>query len=157
MNHSSVSARPLTGRKVFAITATFFGVIIAVNLFMARQAISTFSGLEVKNSYIASQHFNADRDAQVALGWQVNADVQGDMLVIAFTDSAGAPVEVADLRATLGRATHVREDQTPDFAYYNGIFTAPVAVAPGNWNVRLVATAPDGTTFRQRVVLYVKG
>lgn len=149
--------KPLTGRKVFAITATAFGVIIAVNLFMARQAIATFSGLEVRNSYIASQTFNEDRASQVALGWTVTADVEAGILALAFTDADGNPVDVTDLQATFGRATHVRDDQTPEFAYYNGVFTAPVQAAPGNWNIRLVAHAPDGTAFRQRVVLRVKG
>ena len=46
-----------------------FGVIIAVNLTLAFNAVRTFPGLEVKNSYVASQSFDADRAAQNALGW----------------------------------------------------------------------------------------
>jgi nitrogen fixation protein FixH len=147
----------LTGGKVLAICVTAFGIIIAVNLVLAYQAVRTFSGLEVQNSYVASQTFDQDRAAQLALGWQVAADVDDGLLTIAFTDDAGAPVEVADLDAVVGRATHVREDVAPDFDYARGRFEAPVELAPGNWNIRLVATAPDGTQFRQRVVLYVRG
>ena len=59
--------RPLTGWHVLAMFVAFFGVIIAVNLTLAWQAISTFPGLEVENSYVASQTFDADRRAQVVL------------------------------------------------------------------------------------------
>jgi nitrogen fixation protein FixH len=151
------TGKPLTGRKVLAIVLAFFGVIISVNLVLAYQAVNTFSGLEVQNSYVASQTFDADRAAQLALGWQVSAEVEDGYLTIAFTDEAGAPVDVAALEAVVGRATHVREDQSPAFSYGRGQFIAPVELAPGNWNIRLVATAPDGTQFRQRVVLYVRG
>ena len=51
--------RELTGKHVLVITVGFFGVIIAVNLLMAYKAISTFPGLEVSNSYVASQKFNS--------------------------------------------------------------------------------------------------
>jgi nitrogen fixation protein FixH len=40
------------------ILVAFFAVVIAVNLLMARLAISTFGGVVVENSYVASQHFN---------------------------------------------------------------------------------------------------
>jgi FixH len=58
----------ITGPRVFAFTASAFAVIIGVNVFMAYQAISTFPGLEVKSSYVASQSFDAERAAQNALG-----------------------------------------------------------------------------------------
>ena len=59
----------LKGKHVLGIAVGAFGVIIAVNLVMAYQAISTFPGLEVANGYVASQTFDADRKAQEALGW----------------------------------------------------------------------------------------
>jgi len=31
---------------------------------------------------------------------------------------------------------------------------APVDLVDGNWNIRMVALAPDGTTFEQRVILH---
>ncbi|SNS14196.1 FixH family protein [Tropicimonas sediminicola] len=146
---------PLTGRKVFIITASAFGVIIAVNITMAVLAVGSFPGLEVKNSYVASQTFNDDKAAQEALGWTVDADVEDGLLTIAFTGRSGYPVEVESLEAILGRATHVKDDFEPDFSYRDGTFTAPVDLAPGNWNIRMVATAPDGTPFRQRIALHV--
>lgn len=47
-----------TGRHMTAILVGFFGVVIAVNFTMAFYASSTFGGLVVENSYVASQEFN---------------------------------------------------------------------------------------------------
>ena len=59
-------------------TGIAFGVIIGVNVVMATKAIGTFPGLEVKNSYVASQSFDKRRDAQEALGWDVGVAHEGD-------------------------------------------------------------------------------
>ena len=145
----------LTGRKVFFITAGAFGVIIGVNITMAVLAVGTFPGLEVKNSYVASQSFDDDRAAQEALGWEVAANVHQGILTVAFTGRTGYPVEVKSLAATVGRPTRVKDDVTPEFAYDDGTFTAPVDLGPGRWDIRMVATAPDGTPFRQRIALHI--
>ena len=63
----------LTGWHVLAIFVGCFSVIVTVNLTLAYNAVATFPGLEVKNSYVASQHFDAERRAQEALGWDVRA------------------------------------------------------------------------------------
>ena len=54
----NIAEKPLTGRHVFAIFLLAFGTIISVNIFMAYSAIKTFPGVEVENSYIASQTFD---------------------------------------------------------------------------------------------------
>jgi nitrogen fixation protein FixH len=145
----------MTGRKVLIIMVSFFGIIIGVNLTLAYNAVSTFPGLEVKNAYVASQNFNEELAAQQALGWTVTANVDDGILVLAITTEDGAPAEVATLDAVVGAATHVRDDQTPEFLFLDGAFRAPVTIRPGNWNIRMVATTSDGTVFRQRVVLHV--
>lgn len=147
---------PITGRKVFFAMAGAFGIIISVNLLLAYSAIKTFPGLEVRNSYVASQNFDADRTAQLALGWDVSADVTNEELHLFITDADGRAVEVTDLQATFGRATSVRDDQTPDFVFTGAHYAAPVTTAPGNWNLRMTAVAADGTEFRQRVVVLVQ-
>ncbi len=147
---------PLTGRKVFLMFAAFFGVIIGVNLFMAYMAVGTFPGLDVKNSYIASQSFDVDRDAQTALGWDVSVSYQAGELQVAVLNEAGQPADVAKFEALVGRPTHVRDDQTPDFQQRQGVFNAPVTLAPGMWNLRLNATSLDGTPFKQRLTFEVK-
>lgn len=148
-----MAERQLTGRHVLFIFVGAFGTIIAVNLFLAFSAVRTFPGLEVKNSYIASQEFNERKAAQEALGWQVRATHGGGVLRLAITDAQGQPVRAAALEATVGRATHVAEDQTPDFRFDGQGYVAPVTLAPGNWNIRMEARAEDGTVFQQRVIL----
>ena len=125
----------LTGRKVLGITVSAFGVIIAVNLLLAYKAISTFPGLEVSNSYVASQTFDADRAAQLALGWSLAAgyDHRDEALELVFTDAKGAPAPVAGLSVLVGRPTEAREDSYPLFAGESGTYRAPLALNPGKW------------------------
>ena len=149
--------RELTGAKVFAITVAAFGLIIAVNVFMAYKAVSTFPGLEVANSYVASQAFDTERAAQKALGWTLAHGYADGSLTLAFRDANGAPVEVQALTALVGRTTQAAQDVTPAFTYANGIYSAPVALEPGKWMILLEAKAADGTRFHQRLDLFVKG
>ena len=101
--------RELTGKHVLAITVGFFGVIIAVNMVLAVQAVRTFPGLEVANGYVASQTFDADRKAQEALGWTLTHDYEGGRLSIDIRKGAGA-APVASLDVLLGRTTEAGED-----------------------------------------------
>jgi nitrogen fixation protein FixH len=126
-----------------------------VNLALAFNAVKTFPGLEVKNSYVASQEFDVRRTAQEALGWSVYASAQDGQVKLEITDRDGKPVEVAKLSATLGRATHVKDDQKPDFQFDGQAYVAPADLGPGNWNIRMVARAMNGTEFTQRVILHV--
>ncbi|MCB2094055.1 MAG: FixH family protein [Rhodobacteraceae bacterium] len=150
-------ARELTGRKVFVIAASAFAVIIGVNLTMAFQAVRTFPGLEVRNSYVASQVFDAERAAQQKLGWTLDPGYAQGRLTLVFRDAAGRPADVERLTATVGRTTEAADDVTPEFTYSGGVFSAPVALEPGKWMLLLEAFAPDGTRFHQRIDLFVKG
>lgn len=146
--------RKLTGWHVLAMFVLFFGTIVTVNLTLAYNAVRTFPGLEAKNSYMVSQSFNADRAAQEALGWDVRAYTDRGALVLDI-EKDGIAVAPEIVSATFGRATHVGDDQTPVFVFDGDAFRAPVTVGPGNWNLRLVATAADGTVFKQRIVVEI--
>ena len=149
--------RTLTGWHVFAMFAGAFAVIIGVNLTLAFQAVATFPGVVTKNSYISSQHFDADRVAQDGLGWTVGASVTGGLLHLTITDANGVPVEPTVVGATLGRPTHVNDDITPAFSWNGTDLTAPVTVRPGYWTLWLDLTAKDGTPFRRRIPMQIKG
>ena len=147
----------LTGWHVLAGFVTAFGIIIAVNVTMAMNAVRTFPGLEVKNSYVASQTFDADRAAQEALGWTVGLQTEGDILRLSIRDDLGQPVRVAGLGGILGRATNVRQDQTPVWEFDGQDYVANTgSLERGYWNLRLKAEAQDGTAFKQRLQIYVK-
>ncbi|MGR3527139.1 MAG: FixH family protein [Paracoccaceae bacterium] len=148
--------KQLTGRHVLMIFCGAFGIIIGVNLLLAWSAVSTFPGLEVKNSYVASQQFDDRKAAQEALGWTVRADAAEGEVILRFTDAQGLPVRVGALDAVVGRATHVADDIRPEFIFDGVAYVAPVHLADGNWNIRLTALAENGTQFSQRVILHVK-
>lgn len=151
--------RELTGRHVLVITVSAFAVIIAVNVTMAYKAVSTFPGLEVANSYVASQDFDTDRAAQLALGWTLapSYDAAKGQLQLAFTDAQGLPVLLQSLNVLVGRTTEAVDDSHPEFVRENGVYLAPATLAPGKWMMHVEAVAADGTKFRQRIDLFVKG
>jgi len=151
-----MAGREITGRHVLIGFVAAFGVIIGVNVLLAVSAVRTFPGLEVKNGYVASQTFDDRRAAQQALGWSVEARHEAGMLRLSITDACGLPVRVARIDATVGRATHVADDVTPQFRFDGTAYVAPVALGGGNWNIRMTAIADDGTAFEQRIVL-IKG
>lgn len=152
-----MAQREFTGKHVAALFVGAFGVIIGVNLALAWNAVRTFPGLEVSNSYVASQQFNTRLAAQQALGWSVYADARDGQVFLSITDKNGAPVEAAKLSAVVGRATQIKDDIAPAFEFNGTSYVAPIELADGNWNIRMVARAADGTEFTQRVILHVQG
>ena len=146
--------REIKGWHVLSGFVLAFGIIIAVNLTLAFNAVHTFPGLEVKNSYIASQSFDEDRASQTALAWDVSAKVENGILMLDIR-RGGKPVIPDIEQAVFGRATNVSQDQAPVFVHTGTAFEAPVVADGGNWNLRLKARALDGTLFQQRIIVEV--
>ena len=134
---------PFTGRHIAMILVAFFAVVIAVNVLMARYAITTFGGVVVENSYVASQHFNSwlkEAEREKALGWTAKAERLGDgKLAVSL---AGAPahgvVLTADARHPLGRMPDqlLQFDRLPD-----GSFASRQALPAGRWRLRIEAVS----------------
>ncbi|MCI4662143.1 MAG: FixH family protein [Neomegalonema sp.] len=152
--------RPFTGRKFLLIILAFFGVIIAANMTMLSYALSSFGGLVVKNSYVASQTFNADVAEQTAhpmSGWQVALTPVADGMRIALSDAQGAPVSGVALSAVIGRPTHEREDQRLVFVETptDGTYFAPATIPQGA--LRALLRMEQGTLHQNRsATLFVK-
>lgn len=141
--------RPFTGRHMAAILAVFFGVVIAVNFTMARFASSTFGGIVVENSYVASQQFNrwlGEAKSERALGWDaVTAWRPDGRLAVALK---GVPPE-AEIRASARHALGRLPDR--DFTFEptgTGRFLSRETLPEGRWNLRLEVTAA-GRTWRR--------
>ena len=149
--------RELKGWHVAAMFCFGFGIIIAVNLTLAFNAVHTFPGLEVGNSYVASQQFEAKRAAQDRLGWRAEAQYVGGALALRIADAQARPAAVARMDVTVGRTTHVAADISPDLVFDGARWTAPMTLERGHWHVRLLAVAEDGTEFEQRIPLFVDG
>ena len=150
--------KSFTGPQFLGFMVGVFGLIIGVNLVLAFSAVDTFPGLEVDNSYVASQSFDADMKAQKALGWTVTPsyDAKGTALDLAITDAKGAAVTVRSLMVVLGRPTEAREDMQPRFVLEGGVYRAVAALNPGKWMMHVEARAEDGTLFRQRLNIFVR-
>jgi nitrogen fixation protein FixH len=132
-----------TGRRMAGILIAFFGVVIAVNLAMARLAGSTFAGVVVENSYVASQHFNRWLDAaaqEKALGWQAQASRDGaNRIVVVLTGTGAEAAQVSAVaRHPLGRLA----DRPLAFAAIaRGRFVSAQALPAGRWRLRLEVTS----------------
>ena len=138
-----ILTRPFTGWHMFAILAAFFGVVVVVNVTMARLALSTFSGEVVENSYVASQRFNGWLDrakAERAPGWQAQASQVGAVETLVLNDAAGRPIGGAQVTGT---ATHPLGDPADQALRFTetqpGIYTAPLPA--GRWHMRLTIAA----------------
>lgn len=152
--------REFTGLHMLGVTVSAFAVVIAVNVGMAYKAISTFPGLEVADSYLASQDFDAEKAAQLALGWVLKPsyDQQTGAIRLSFTDRAGQSVTLKDITVLIGRPTEATEDKTPAFVRgSDGAYLAAQDLRPGKWMLRVVAHAKDGTLFQQRLDFQVAG
>ncbi len=147
----------LTGKHVFAITASAFAVIIGVNVLLAVKAVSTFPGLEVDNSYVASQGFNSRKAAQESLGWSMTPGYDQGRMTLAFHGPDGQPVQVQDLQVLVGRTTEASDDAFPVFALEDDLYAADLPLGKGKWMIKVTARSADGTLFEQRSELYVKG
>ena len=147
--------RKITGYHVLGMFGGAFAIIIGVNLVLATQAVRTFPGLEVKNSYVASQTFDADRSAQEALGWNVSAALDGDRLTLSITDGIG-PLVPTIHKAVLGRATFTGQDRVPAFFHDGTAFVADLpGLESGNWDLWVEVEAANGTQFKQRMAVEI--
>lgn len=146
--------KEIKGWHVLICFCLAFGVIVSVNLTLAYNAVRTFPGLEVKNSYVASQFFDENRAAQMALGWDVSAKLNGQVLSLFILENDVAIAPVIE-KATFGRATHVGQDETPAFEFDGQALRAVIQGEDGNWNLRLRARSDDGTLFEQRIIVEI--
>lgn len=151
-----MTEQTLTGRHVAMIFGGAFSIIVGVNIVLAVSAVRTFPGLETRNSYVSSQSFEADRRAQEALGWTVSATLdRGQELQLRFDSNAG-PVLPEITGAVFGRATHTGQDRDLVFEAGATSYFAPVPnLDPGHWQLRLTATAEDGTPFRRLIDIWL--
>jgi nitrogen fixation protein FixH len=141
----ALTTGPFTGRHFAVIIVTFFAVVVAVNLVMARYASATFGGVVVENSYVASQEFNgwlADARREAALGWSAEAlrKADGSIVVTMRGDLPTGLTLKGEARNPLGRAP----DRALSFTGMgDGRFRSDQPLPEGRWKLRLEAVAGD--------------
>jgi nitrogen fixation protein FixH len=156
--------RPLTGRKVLALLAGFFGVMLLANFIMAREAVKTFSGLDTDNPYDSGLAYNQDiaaSKAQAALGWIVELtrtpDGQATQLTATVKDKAGQPVTGLDVSMHfLHPATRKFDREIVASAVADGIYAGAADLAPGRWEVEIDLKRNGERQFRSRNQLTIE-
>lgn len=137
--------REFTGRHMLMIMLAFFGVIIAVNFVMARFAVTSWTGLVVENSYVASQQFNEKMiavRAQNDLGWVPKLDIAAGKITFTLTDRIGNPVKMTGGKATFQHPSFEAADWSAALVSSgDGQLSASSAVSPGIW---VVSVEVDG-------------
>ena len=152
--------KEFTGWHMLAIMIGWFGIVIAVNLFMAWNATSSWTGLVVKNSYVASQHFNevtAEKRAQMAMGWKAIPVYEGGVLTLDLRDAQRAPIEDAIITAKLGRPSYDAQDHMVQFAETTpGTYTGTTELANGVWDAEVTVTGAGGDIWTRTLRFNVK-
>lgn len=141
------SGRPFTGRHMLVLIVGFFGVVIAVNITMAVVASTSWTGLVVQNSYVASQEFEEKRlahAAQRAAGWTAKFDYAAGTARIVVSDAAGNPVPLTDVAIAVNRPVGGHDDQVLALAPAAGGYAASLDLAPGIWEALVSAGSSLG-------------
>jgi nitrogen fixation protein FixH len=151
--------KPFTGRHMAIIMLGFFTTVVAANLTMAYFASHSWTGLVVKNAYVASQQFDETtaRLAQSA-AVAVRLEVDHDRLGVVLTNKAGAPISAQAVVLRVGRPSHEGEDQSIALLpIERGTYSAKHSLSPGQWSGTITADVQGHPGWSRPVYLLVKG
>lgn len=146
--------REFTGWHMLGVLFLFFGTIISVNLVLAFDASTTWTGLIVKNSYVESQDFNnkiALHDKQLELGWSADISYVNGRLVVTLLGEEEKPVLDAIISAEVGRPVHEGEDQLVNFIFEDGNYIANAKLDDGLWSAQIQVIGPSGEMWLKTI------
>jgi nitrogen fixation protein FixH len=147
MSEARANKGEFTGRHMLLLALGFFGVVIAVNVGMAVVSSTSWTGLVVENSYVASQEFEEKRlahDKQQAAGWQASFTYAPGLAQLIVKDGAGNPVDLGPVSLLINRPVGGHDDENLTLSRSpEGGYTATVTLAEGVWDA--VATASTST------------
>ncbi|MER0236904.1 FixH family protein [Fulvimarina sp. MAC8] len=149
-----LARREFTGWHMLAVMLAFFGTVIGVNVTMAIYASSTWSGLVVENSYVASQHFDTDaaeRRRENALGYKLAARYENGVFSLKALQ-AGEPKTIESVKVELGRPVGAVETLALH-GTGRSARTADIALAPGAWEADVSAVLADGERL-ERIIRF---
>lgn len=151
--------RELTGRAVLLMLLAFFGVVITVNVIMARFAVSTFAGVETESSYKAGLAFTVEHQAaerQAAMHWKVEvalASTGGADREVSVTvrDAAGKPLTGLVADGELAHPTDARRDVALDLVPLGeGRYRARTEAGAGQWDLVIDFAQGGERVFRSK-------
>ncbi|TIP92396.1 MAG: cytochrome oxidase [Mesorhizobium sp.] len=141
MSANTQKTREFTGRHMLTTILAFFGVVIAVNLTMATFASTSWTGLVVENTYVASQQFNRKAEegrAQAALGWTGKLTIAWGEVRYSLSDAAGKPVPLRSVKVLFRHPAYEGADKAVILAVASGQeFAAQHTLRDGVWIVEV--------------------
>jgi nitrogen fixation protein FixH len=153
MTAKAQKPREFTGKHMLAVILAFFGVILAVNLTLATLASTSWTGLVVENTYVASQQFNKKAEegrAQAALGWTGKLTIAWGEVRYSLTDAAGKPVVLHGVKVLFRHPAYESEDKSVTLALATGQeFAAQHMPKDGVWIVEVDADAGLAEPYRE--------
>ncbi|MBB4197262.1 nitrogen fixation protein FixH [Rhodoblastus sphagnicola] len=150
--------QPLTGRKVLFMLIGFFGVMLGVNFYMAREAVMTHPGLDIAHPYDAGVAYNkeiAAAKAQEGLGWSVglSRSSQGGATEVTVTvkDRDGQPLNGLEAALHFVYPATSRLDKTVAASgIADGVYSGAAELRPGHWDVEIELKRNGEQAFRSR-------
>ncbi|TIO06396.1 FixH family protein [Mesorhizobium sp.] len=152
MSANTQKSREFTGRHMLVTILAFFGVIIAVNLTMATLASTSWTGLVVENTYVASQQFNRKAEegrAQAALGWTGKLTIASGEVRYSLSDATGKPVPLRGVKILFRHPAYEGGDKAVTLALASDQeFAAQHLPRDGVWIVEVDADAGLAEPYR---------
>ncbi|MDL2398336.1 FixH family protein [Rhizobium mayense] len=147
--------RGFTGRHMLLVMVTFFSIVISVNVTMAVFASTSWSGLVVENTYVASQEFNAKAAAMRAMaasGIAGKLSLVGDTVRYAITNRDGSPASVDQVTLLFKRPVGDGEDfQLALSKTKEGEFEATHHVQSGDWIIEIISRRNETVVMHEAV------
>ncbi len=150
--------KKFTGKHMLLIMFCFFGVIISVNMGMAYIASKSWTGLVVKSSYVASQHYNdklIDAAQQKKLGLYSDASYGKDTFFFTVKDKNDKALTLNNVTIKLGRPAFEQDDKVLNFKnLQKESLTLPLSLKKGVWAVEIEAET-NQKTYRRHLRIFV--
>lgn len=151
---SSLLAREeFTGWHMVGVMALFFGVVISVNITLAVFANTSWTGLVVKNTYVASQQFNEEAERmrlEAEMGWKIFADYRDEGFSVELTDRHGHIIRGAQITAKIGRPVSEYDDRIVQLTQASDeLYRANTPLAPGLWDANIAVEDSQGRAWNR--------
>ncbi|MGX8009998.1 FixH family protein [Mesorhizobium sp. ORM8.1] len=162
MSAQPQKVREFTGKHMLLTIVSFFAVVIGVNVTMATLANTSWTGLVVENSYVASQQFNQkakEGRAQAALGWTGKLTIASGQLGYSLMDASGKPVPLRAVKVLFRHPAYEAEDKVVTLGAGTGqAFSAQHTPKDGVWIIEIDADAGLAKPYRDvRRIMIAKG
>jgi nitrogen fixation protein FixH len=152
------AAQQFTGRHMAMIMVAFFTVVVGVNMYMVYLANSSWTGLVVKNSYVASQNFNeltARLEASKAYGIVAHASYGNGKVAITLKNAAGKAVSLTNPMLEMGDAKSDANAAMALVIQADGTLATEKILAVGQWSGLVSGMVPGKGEWAQAVSIQV--